>query len=98
MNMIWERFKIWLEHLFTPHCAECEEAKECKNCIALRLQLEQERAERIKLIELLASNSKLTESDKEIDWDKLPPRNSWKATRQKLERDSYKQAHGDENG
>ena|SRR5579864_769482 len=92
MKEFLQQFKFWLEHLFTPHCDECDARKQCKNCEQLYMIIERERAERSKLIALLHPAQQEQEKV-EIDWESINKPMSWAARREKLEQEAYKKAH-----
>lgn len=95
IKQAWIQFLIWIEHLFTPHCVECAAAKRCKNCDDLRLMLEQERNERMRLIQLMTE--KPVETDNPIDWNEIRINNSWRSRRQQLENQAREKAREMQN-
>lgn len=89
---MWDQFKIWVEHLFTPHCDECISRAHCHNCDQLYQLIERERIERSKLISLLTPQQ-IAESNIEVDYSQISRPLTWKAKKQQLERDAYLEAH-----
>lgn len=85
---IWLAFKGWLLHLLDPHCDGCEHDKQCKNCEYLRLLIEQERAEKGRILAMMFEEKEVTETVNTADWKPVSRFTPWHVTRQRLERDS----------
>lgn len=87
MREILERLKEWVIHKLSPHCDDCDHELECRNCEYLRLALEQERAERSRLIGLMYSEGNTNEStsDPYTNVKRVVP---WHVKRQQLEAQS----------
>lgn len=94
LSGFFNQFYIWLCHLFTPHCDECIRRKQCHNCDELYQLIERERAQHMKIIEMLTAPPIKTEMEvPEVDYTALKGLSSWPARRAQLERDAYLQAH-----
>lgn len=71
---------------------ECEAQKACKNCNELRLMLEQERNERMQLINLITAKP-TTAEEKEVNWEEIrPSQMPWHARRNQLEQQAFNEA------
>ena len=93
---MWNQFKVWINHLFTPHCDECVERAHCYNCDQLYQLIERERNERSKLIQLLTPQQ-VAENNIEVDYQSINRPLTWRAKKQQLEREAYLEAHSPKN-
>lgn len=88
MREILSQIKEWVLHLFTTHCDECR--PHCENCDYLRLLIEQERAERSKLLSMmLEEHHESNDIDPYVNVKKYTP---MKVRLQRLEAESREKA------
>lgn len=76
--------RVWILHKLSTHCDECDNSKQCTNCEYLRLILEQERAERSRLLSLILSDNH--ESNEVDPFTNVKTYKPWNVRRAELER------------
>lgn len=90
MKEILIQIREWVLHLFNPHCDECARESECKNCDYLRLMIEQERAEKTRILGMMMHEEHQTEN---VDpFQSVKRFTPWNAKRQQLEQASREES------
>lgn len=91
--------KDWIIHVFSPHCIDCEHDSVCQNCEYLKLLVEQERAEKSKILAMMFEPRTVEDTDNEVEERK--PINTfvpWRVKRHKLEMAARRKNVANESG